>query len=233
MENILRKSYESELQVDEGKREVIAIISTNSVDRDGEVVSPKGMRKKNFAGNPVVMLNHDYQKLPIGKALWVKSDGDKVISKYRVSDATQEARDVFGLLQDGTLNAHSIGFATNYKSKPTTKEINERPELADAKIIHRDWELFEFSVVGIPCNPDALALAVSKGYSKAVIDFLTIPQAVKKGIEEQIVEKVVKEVKTLDRKQLEDLIAQVVANQQISVNIDSAVETALRLLTKE
>lgn len=174
MSEQITKTYDASLEVNEGKREVLAIISSDSIDRDGEVVSPKGLKKKNFAGNPVVMVNHDYQSLPIGKALWVKQDGNRILAKYYVTDKTELGRDVFGLLQDGVLNAHSIGFISNHSSKPTTQEKNLRPELANAKLIHRDWELMEFSVVGIPANPDATALAVSKGISNDTLVFLGI-----------------------------------------------------------
>ena len=170
----LVKSYDADLELNEGQREVLAIISTDSIDRDGEVVSPKGLKKKNFSGNPVVMVNHDYNELPVGKALWVKADssGKKVLAKYRVA-ATPRGDEILSLLQQGILNAHSIGFVSNHASKPTTAEKNANPNLEKAKLIHRDWEMMEFSVVGIPCNPDAVALAVSKGFSGETMKFLT------------------------------------------------------------
>ena len=161
----IRKAYETELKVDAGKREVLAIISTAAIDRDGEIVKPDGLKRKNYSGNPVVLVNHDYQSLPIGRCLWVKTDGDKVIAKYTVSDKTQLARDVWGLLQDGVLGAHSIGFHSLSASAPTVVEKRADPNLENARLIHREWELFEFSIVGVPANPEALTLAVSKGLS--------------------------------------------------------------------
>lgn len=171
--DLITKQYDADVEINDGKREVLAIISTDSVDRDNEVVIPKGLKRKNYAGNPVVMVNHDYRSLPIGKALWVKPDGNRVLSKYFVSDKTQLGRDVFGLIQDGVLRAHSVGFQSLKQSSPTSAEIKGRPELATVKTIHREWEMFEFSVVGIPANPDALTLAVSKGYSQETIDLIT------------------------------------------------------------
>jgi len=168
------KTYEAaDLQVNEGKREVISIINTDAVDRDSEVVQPKGMKRKNFAGNPVVFTNHDYRSLPVGKSLWIKESDNKLIAKTYVSDQTQLARDVFGLMQDGILNAFSIGFNSLRSSAPTTAEINKRPDLKGVKTIHREWELLEYSIVGIPANPEAVTLAVSKGYSPEVIDIIS------------------------------------------------------------
>jgi phage head maturation protease len=151
-----------DLTVNPSSREIVAVISTDAVDRDGEVVLPNGLEKAQYSGNPVVLYGHDSSSLPIGKTLWIKSDGNKVIAKYRVSDKTQFARDVFGLLQDGILRAHSIGFTEHDSSPPTTKEIETRPDWKDARKVIRSWSLLEFSVVPIPCNPEALACAVAK-----------------------------------------------------------------------
>lgn len=158
--------------MNKGKREVLAIISTNAIDRDGEIVKPDGLKRKNYAGNPVVLVNHDYTSLPVGRCLWVKPDGDKVLAKYVVSDKTQFARDVWGLLQDGVLGAHSIGFNSLRASPPTTAEKRADPSIENAKLIHREWELLEFSIVGVPANPEALTLAVSKGLSPEVRQIL-------------------------------------------------------------
>jgi HK97 family phage prohead protease len=161
---MLTKVFDSALQLENGSRTVVAIISTDAVDRDGEVVLPQGMRRKAFQGNPVVFTNHDYFSLPIGKALWVKAEPRRVLAKYQVSDKTPEAREVWDLLRDGVLQAHSIGFVSHTASAPTAEEISARPDWSTARLVHRDWELLEFSVVGVPANPEALSLAVSKGY---------------------------------------------------------------------
>jgi len=163
-----------------GSREIIFTINTDTVDRDREVVLPKGLVKKNYAGNPVVLLNHDYQTLPIGKTLWIKGDATKLIAKAYISDKTQLANDVFGLLQDGILSAASIGFAPLEQSPPTPKEIKSRPDWADARNIIRKWEILEWSLVTVPANPEALSLAVSKGYSPETVKFLNgghLPEA--------------------------------------------------------
>lgn len=158
--------------LDEGSRTVVSVISTDALDRDGEVMLPSGLEKKNYAGNPVVLFNHDLGRLPVGKCLWVKSQGNKIIAKTYITDKTELGRDIFGLLQDDILKGVSIGFISRDFSAPTAAEIKGRPELAKARGIHRKWELFEYSFVTVPCNPEALTLAVSKGYSSATLKFL-------------------------------------------------------------
>ncbi len=56
--------------IDEDARTVKAIISTDSLDRDGEVVITKGLDLAEFKNNPIVLLGHDQDK-PIGTAEWV------------------------------------------------------------------------------------------------------------------------------------------------------------------
>ena len=95
----------------------------------------------------------------------MKAEAQRVLAKYQVSDKTQEAREVWDLLRDGILQAHSIGFTSHAASPPAAEELRTRPDWAGARLLHRDWELLEFSVVGVPANPEALTLAVAKGYS--------------------------------------------------------------------
>jgi phage head maturation protease len=230
----INKIYDaSDVQVNEGKREVIAAISSDAIDRDNEVVSPSGIKRKNYAGNPVVLLNHQYDTLPVGKALWVKPSGNQVLAKYYVSDKTEMSRDVFGLLQDKVLNAHSIGFQSLKASPPSTKEINQRPDLKEARLIHREWELLEFSIVGIPCNPEALTLAVSKGYSKSLLTFIG-KDFFKAEVNEaaQKVKELEAKPKTLTEGQLRKLIAKCLHKTAMNIDPSTVVNQVIAQLTK-
>ena len=159
--SILRKAFEGQLiEVQPGRREIVACISTPAVDRDGDVVLPEGLLRKNYAGL-TVFYNHD-TALPLGAAQWVKKSGERILAKYRCTDKTQFGRDMFALAQDGVLNSYSVGFLPGECSNPTAEEIVRRPELKKARRIYRQWELLEFSLVGIPANPEATMLAISK-----------------------------------------------------------------------
>jgi HK97 family phage prohead protease len=151
------------LETAPGKREIIACISTTAVDRQNEVVLPTGMLRKNHAGM-TVFYNHDTSR-PIGVTLWIKPHDGKILAKFRCTDKTPFARDIFALAQDGVLRTYSIGFRPLESSPPTAAEIRQHPEWADAVRVHRSWELLEFSLVGVPANPEALMLAISKGIS--------------------------------------------------------------------
>jgi HK97 family phage prohead protease len=181
---LLRKAFEGQLiEVQPGKREIVACISTSAVDRDGDVVLPEGLIRKNYAGL-TVFYNHD-TALPLGSAQWVKKSGDRVLAKYRCTDKTQFGRDMFALAQEGVLNSYSVGFLPQEFSNPTADEITRRPELKKARRIYRQWELLEFSLVGIAANPEATMLAISK---KVAPETLAVLQrcAVSNGIKEPL-----------------------------------------------
>jgi HK97 family phage prohead protease len=156
------KQFEAnDLEVVAGSREIIACISDDTVDRDGEVLIPSGLVKKQYAGNPVVLYGHDSTQPPIGSCRWIKATGNKLIAKYYLSK-TPFANDILTLMQEGVLRAHSIGFLDLEATPPTSEEIAARPDWKDCRRVVRSWELLEFSVVPIPCNPDCLAIAVAK-----------------------------------------------------------------------
>ena len=93
-------------------------ISTETPDRYDHVVFAKGMNDSQFTLNPIVTLNHDYTRPPIGRSLWRKfvKDGDtrgiKAKTVYPPMPAGEcwEPDKVFAQIQAGLLNAKSIGW---------------------------------------------------------------------------------------------------------------------------
>lgn len=180
-----RKSFEATIDdVNPGSREVVAVISSDAVDRDGEVLMPRGLRKKNYAG-VVVDLNHNHDN-PIGTTKWVKAESNRVLAKYRISDKTELARNVFGLIQDGILRYHSVEGRGFSSGKPTADDIKINKGWGSAKRLIREWELFGFAVCAQPVNPDAVALMVSKGYNPKTIETIAgrAVEAVKQAIQQ-------------------------------------------------
>jgi HK97 family phage prohead protease len=161
------KQYIAKTEVDSEERTVTAVISTSGVDRDSEVVLPKGGNFENYLKNPVVLWAHDYSDTPVGKTLWLKAVRDKITAKVQFAE-TDKAEEVYQLFKGGFLNAFSISFmpAEDGSHPPTPKEIEKHPEWASARRIYDKWELLEYSPVPVPANPEALATAIkSKGIS--------------------------------------------------------------------
>jgi hypothetical protein len=66
------KSVPLTVELVKGERADISLVSSDSIDRDNEVVLPKGMNLTYFQKNPIVTLAHKYDELPVGKAQWIR-----------------------------------------------------------------------------------------------------------------------------------------------------------------
>ncbi len=148
-----------------------ATISTNAVDRDGEVLLPEGMDAKDFNANPVVFWNHNYEK-PIGRAtkLAKTSGGWTAEATLAPRPETHEGEwlpDVaHALIKAGVLNGVSVGFAPVESRRPTKKDLETFGD--DLQQVYTRWKLLEFSLTGLPSNQEALVTAVSKGAVSAI-----------------------------------------------------------------
>ncbi len=156
---MLHKQYIAKIETDDDERTVTAIISTDTIDRDFEVMKPSGANLENYMKNPVVLWAHNYAEPSIGKALWVTKTRKNIRAKTKFAD-TPRADEIYQLYRGGYLKAFSVGFISTESHRPEPKEIEKRPELANVRTIIDKWELLEFSAVPVPANPEALATAV-------------------------------------------------------------------------
>ena len=169
----------------EGKLE--AIVSTNDVDRSGEVVDIEGIDIKNYEKNPVVMWAHDYSLPPIGKTLSLTKEkiGKKMVLKTEMEFATgisDLAREVYNLYKGGFMSAFSIGFI------PLDEEGNT----------YTKSELLEYSAVPIPANPNALLLAKAKGIDTDILDcYIRSMKNIKQILEKEVGDLTLNEVEVL------------------------------------
>ena len=129
----------------------VVAVSTETPDRDNEVLRASGFELSNYRKNPVVLWAHDYSSPPIGKALWVKTVGDKLKAKVKFA-STQFAQEIKQLYEEGFLSAWSVGFIPKkWIDGETDSEISRE---------YTKQEMLEFSAVPVPANPDALLEAV-------------------------------------------------------------------------
>lgn len=126
-----------------------AIITNGSRDRYGTSFDPQGAITRGYMANPVVLWRHKNEEVPIGHSisLTLTSEG-QWISDFEIDGATEFERVLIAKLNSGSLNAVSIGARIN----PNEVEYDE-----DTDTYHfREWELYEFSVVPIGGNPEAV-----------------------------------------------------------------------------
>lgn len=164
MEKILKVFRAEVKSVDEENHSVVALVSTKSIDRDGESILPEAFKKrlKIYKDHPVLLSSHRYDKLTqqIGMAESVKvtDEGLEAKFKYFVGQGNQEADWGFNLVKNG-VGAYSVGFiAHGYEDQP----INEDTKVGKKPYrIYTDVELIEVSQVLIPSNRDALSNSLS------------------------------------------------------------------------
>jgi HK97 family phage prohead protease len=130
---------------DDGCVMIRGMASTADFDRAGDSISAEAWQKggiSNFEKNPIILFNHDYDK-PIGRATAMKAGPNGLELECKISKSAPG--NVAELIKDGVLGAFSVGFRV--------KDADYMEE-TDGLMI-KDAELFEVSVVSVPCNQSA------------------------------------------------------------------------------
>ena len=130
---------------DDGGLDIKGSASTNHIDRAGDTIDGGAWTKgglDNFKNNPVILFNHNYDR-PIGRAKEIGVTDNGLELTARISKSAGEIKD---LIKDGVLGAFSVGFKV--------KDADYISETDGYRI--KDAELFEVSVVSVPCNQNAV-----------------------------------------------------------------------------
>ncbi len=138
---------------DDGSVMIKGMASTSHSDRAGDVIAAEAWAKgglESFKNNPVILFNHDYDK-PIGRATGINVTKDGLELEAKISKSAPAS--VCELVKDGVLGAFSVGFKV--------KDADYLEE-TDGLMI-KDAELFEVSVVSVPCN-QAATFSLSKSF---------------------------------------------------------------------
>ena len=132
---------------------ISAVVSTEDVDRDGDIVRQNGWDLTHFSTHPILLSSHNYRGLTNQIGEWTKMqvEGTELVgeAKYYIEQGNQEADWGFLLASKGRA-AFSVGFV---------------PDMSKAKQIEaggtisyefQGQELLEVSQVTVPSNPQAL-----------------------------------------------------------------------------
>lgn len=118
--------------------------STVSKDRAGDVVAAQAWEKEsaltNYLKNPIVLFGHDHDQ-PVGKMIDYELDDYGLMVDIEVFNVDPRT---YRLVKAGALKTFSIGFRLKdymYDEETSTFIITE-------------LELFEISIVSVPCNQD-------------------------------------------------------------------------------
>lgn len=135
----------------DGSLRLIAIASTDSVDRGDDVVVPGGIKTTNIKNNMIPMLlqhEHDYVLGAWDK--WYVQDNKFIVEGTFLPPVTEWQKDAYDKVKARVLNGISIGFIIDKVS--FDKDIRILEEI----------ELLEISVCTVPMNQDCFITEVSE-----------------------------------------------------------------------
>lgn len=164
MRDLLRKTSNATLQL--GSDDPLEFCMSDATpDRHGDTIDPTGWDLKEFAGNPIALMNHN-QDFVIGNWSNVRVVNGQLRGHLEMAPPGTSPRiDEFRrLVLGGIYRATSVGFRPiKYRERPNGGTHYERQTL------------LECSIVSIPSNPAALrieakALGVSESTIKQLID---------------------------------------------------------------
>ncbi len=175
-------------EVNPGERSDVSWISTESPDRDRDVVVAGGMNDSQFQANPIVTLGHAYWLPPVGRSLWRKrvKDGSppdgivgiKAKTLYPPRPEAWPTQDawppdqVFALIGAGLMQGKSIGFLPLKVHVPDDEEVRKNRWGDRVGLVIDEWLLLEYACVFLPANQNALVESVSKGALELAPDLL-------------------------------------------------------------
>lgn len=154
MEYRRTKLFRAETKALDGNR-IEAVLSTESPDREGDVVVQRFWALDNFMKHPVLLSSHNYYSLQSQIGEWedVHVRGKRLVgvARYYVDEGNAEADWAYKLAEKGRA-AYSVGFLPDMaKAKEIPVEGSPWPAFE-----FRGQELLETSQVTVPANPEAL-----------------------------------------------------------------------------
>jgi HK97 family phage prohead protease len=146
-------------------RERRFIASDETVDRYGDIVRATGWQLENFKRNPVLLFGHQSDQFPIGKVTEIGVEGTELIAtaQFLPEGDDERADKAWRMVEGGFMSAVSVGFMPTVAPKFIRAEPDEDGYAQITGFEFVGQELLELSLVPVPANPQALALAKSFG----------------------------------------------------------------------
>lgn len=136
------------------------IASTANPDRYGDVINQRGWDLGKYRKNPVILLNHNANSLPIGRGEVDVVDGQLIVDvEFDMEDP--QAKEIARKTKAGFMNAVSVGF-NPLDATPRNMLEKSHPAHGNSGQYFDRAELLEISIVTIPANGEAVA---AKGYA--------------------------------------------------------------------
>ncbi len=150
--------------------QILHTISTDDIDRDYEVILPKGADFKWFKKNPVVIWGHNYydNQNVIGGNVKLMRDEHSIKAITQFDLEMTKAEEIYGQYQRRFLRAWSVGFMELKGRRVPVDEggaENWPPKAGQIWWEIMKWSMFEYSAVPVPSNPASLTEATAKNFT--------------------------------------------------------------------
>ena len=136
------------------------VMSDETPDRYDDIILANGWDITNFSRNPIALFSHN-SSFPIGRWKNMRVEGNALVGRLelapeKTSDRIDEIR---RLVTAGILKSVSVGF----------RPVESKPRPSSSGTIYTKQELMECSLVSVPANPNAVAIAKSLNISRKTI----------------------------------------------------------------
>ena len=171
MNTITRKALTAELKGT--AKGFAAVITAETLDRDGEVLIPQGMNSVEFEKNPTLFWNHDYAQ-PVGRCNGLKRKESTIVGDFTFAQRPDGYGGEFfpevaaALVGQGIVNAVSVAYVPEDGGVRRATEIDRKKYGDRVHTVYSRWKLLEVSLAPLQANPDALITAVKKGMMSPV-----------------------------------------------------------------
>lgn len=140
------------------------VLSDETLDRYGDIIVAKGWDLRDFKKNPIALFAHRGD-FPIGNWTNVRVEGTKLIGTLVLAakGTSERINELISLVEQGVLRAVSVGF------RPIENEpIDPKQPYGGQR--YTKQQLLETSLVAVPANPAALAVAKSLHVSDETLE---------------------------------------------------------------
>ena len=144
-------------------------MSDESVDRMGDVIEPAGWDLSSFKPgqkfNPIALFNHKADQV-VGQWADVRVKAGRLIGRFMPAEpgSSAIADTVRKLIEQNILRAVSVGF------EPIEREpLNDKSDEFFGPFRFKRQALLEASIVSVPANPNAVAIAKSMNLSTEIV----------------------------------------------------------------
>lgn len=172
MKNLMRKALAAEISGTASG--FSAVITAETIDRDGEVLIPAGMNSKEFDRNPTLFWNHDYEE-PVGRATGLKRREKDIVGEFVFAKRPDGYSGEFfpevaaALVGQGIVRGVSVGYVPEEGGTRRATDIDRKKYGSGVHTIYSRWKLLEISLAPLQANPDALITAVRKSVRSGAI----------------------------------------------------------------